>query len=107
MTTAAPLFFLVPVQTIGAPLTASIKVVISNLVEPDEIGSVFAAFSVVEGLSDLIGSPVFALVYSATLAVHAGSVFLLLAALFVVALVAANLIRTDRFVVASAAATTA
>lgn len=98
MTSATPLFFIVPVSALGAPLTASIKVVISNLVEAHEIGQVFAAFSVVEGLSDMIGGPVCAIIYSSTLALHPGSVFLVLAGLFATALVAASFIRTERFV---------
>lgn len=71
------------------------RVLISNLVSADEIGTVYAAFSVLEGVGDLAGLPVLSYIYSATLSSFAGLTFIVVAGIFFLALLTSFLLRGD------------
>lgn len=69
-------------------MTSVITALISTLAEPGEIGSMFAAFSVLDGVTQSISSPIMAGIYSSTISTYPGAVFLVVAAVYVCGLTA-------------------
>ncbi|CCG83083.1 putative MFS transporter [Taphrina deformans PYCC 5710] len=78
MSSAAVLPPILFFQSLGSPVGASLISLISNLVGSDELGSLFAAVSVVEGFGEAVGSPIMAAIYSSTLTTYPGTVFLVI-----------------------------
>lgn len=60
-------------------VTSAAKGKISKLVDGDELGAVFGMVSIVTALMPLLATPVYSLVYNATVGVFPGTVFVLLA----------------------------
>lgn len=93
MTSTTVLLAIVLVQSIAAPLRPTLRVMISNLVNVDEIGSVFAAVSVLDGIGELLGPFAMSFVYSATLSTYSAAVFILVASVYTLGLAATYLGR--------------
>lgn len=64
----------------------NIRSAMSKLVEPEEIGSLFAGFYFVEAISTLVFEIVFNTIYSATISRMSGTVFLLIGVMLLVAI---------------------
>lgn len=62
-------------------VTSAARGKISKLVNDDELGIVFGMVCVVNALMPVLATPVYSLVYNATVGVFPGTVFVLLAAL--------------------------
>lgn len=69
-------------QALAVSLGPSSRVLTSNLVSADEIGTLYSAFSMVEGIGSLAGLPALSYTYLATLSSYAGLAFIIVAVLY-------------------------